>query len=387
MKMAEEHIQPGMTGSDKDMEVMDNFVHTLKKRDLSMAYEVWVIDDCADMLSHLSDVLIENGYHVFAFQTARSALKSISGGLPHVIVCDICMPEMDGLGFLEEVRRVDPELPVVLATGFPDMELAVNAVKKRAFDFLVKPFKVSTLLEVVASAAKWRALELEKRMALYNLENPADECDGHMCNAIKGASLETVQVLTRIAESRDYVTGSHIKRIGLYSRLIAERLGCPRDFCDDIYFASQMHDIGKVSVPDSILLKPGPLSDDEFDVMKLHTRIGARMFLSCQGSVLKMSKEIALHHHEKRDGSGYPMGLEGEEIPFPARIAMLTDTYDALRSDRPYRRGFSHHETLDIMTNGDLRVMPGHFDPHVFNIFKDIHQEFMEIFDENTMDI
>lgn len=189
----------------------------------------------------------------------------------------------------------------------------------------------------------------------------------------------TMNALARAAEGKDDVTGHHIKRVNYYSRVIAIALNQDRRFVKNIVVAAQMHDVGKIFIPESVLNKPGKLTDEEFDLIKTHTTQGQVIIGDSEN--LQMAARIAGSHHERYDGTGYPDGLAGTEIPLEARIVFLADIYDALRSDRPYKRGFTHEESVRIITEGDGRVEPRHFDPSVLAVFEDKHLVFNEIFE------
>lgn len=186
---------------------------------------------------------------------------------------------------------------------------------------------------------------------------------------IKEAYGEVIMKLSLAAEYKDPETGDHIHRVAYYCRLLAEQMGFDERYQDEIFFAAPMHDIGKIGIPDSILLKNGALDENEWTVMKSHTEIGYAILKEPKDSTLAMAQDIALSHHEKFDGSGYPFGLKGDSIPLSARIMTIADVYDALRSERPYKRGFSHQRTVEIMTKGDHRVKSIHFDPDILDVF------------------
>ena len=215
----------------------------------------------------------------------------------------------------------------------------------------------------------------------YEIERYVAEFD-ETRRLLKEAHLETIHVLTRTIEHRDNETGEHIKRIGHYACLLSMDMGFEMDFCDQMQYASPMHDIGKVGIPDEVLLKSGPLTELEMEVMKKHTNIGFAMLKESRIDILQLASEIAYCHHEKWDGSGYPLGLKGENIPISARIVGLVDQYDALRCNRPYRAGFSHEEAVNIITNGDGSTLPDHFDPEILNTFTRVSDEFEEVFSE-----
>lgn len=200
----------------------------------------------------------------------------------------------------------------------------------------------------------------------------------YQVHEVEGAFNYTLDALARAAEASDDMTGQHIRRVNEYSKFIAKKLKLDNQFVKDIYNTAQMHDVGKIYVDNQILQKRGKLTDREFREMQLHTVYGQRII--GQSEYLQMAAEIALSHHEKMDGTGYPNGTKGEDIPLSARIVMLADIYDALRSERTYKPGFSHDQTIEIILKGDGRVEPKHFDPEVWRVFKDHHDEFNKIF-------
>jgi len=191
---------------------------------------------------------------------------------------------------------------------------------------------------------------------------------------------ETIATLTRAASYKDEETGAHVRRISFYTQELASALGMSAAFCETIHYASPMHDIGKLAIPDSILCKTGPLTAEEWTVMKSHTTIGAQLIGAGNSPYLQMGAEIALHHHERWNGGGYPAGLKGERIPFSARIMNICDQYDALRSVRSYKKALPHDTAVEIITTGDGRTMPAHFDPEVVHAFKRCAKRFVEIF-------
>jgi putative two-component system response regulator len=264
---------------------------------------------------------------------------------------------------------------VLVITAQPDHKL--RALKAGAKDFLSKPLELAEVLARVRNMLEVRLLH----MALQDSNGLLERRVGERTLELQESYRETLFTMTRAAEYKDEDTGAHVQRIGHYCREFAAMLGMDAEFVDRIFFASPMHDIGKLGIPDGILLKPGPLTEAEWRIMKTHTTTGATILGNSKSPYLRMGAEVALNHHERWDGGGYPEGKRGEDIPVAARIMNLCDIYDALRSKRPYKPPFDHAKAVEVITRGDARTRPEHCDPAILGAFRQNDRAFCDIFE------
>jgi putative two-component system response regulator len=293
-----------------------------------------------------------------------------------LVISDIMMPGKSGIDFLSIVSERFPTTAMIMATAVDSRETAVLTLEKGAFGYIIKPFSRNEFVVNILNALERRRIILEHE----NYERYLEQVVRERTEDIRNREEQIALRLISASGYRDEETGQHIKRIGLYGAVLAKNLGWSQEEIDYMRVAGPMHDVGKIGIPDEILRKPGKLSSEEFEVIKQHPQIGARILEDSSIPLLKMSHDIALYHHEKWDGSGYPFGLIKDEIPESAQIVALVDVYDALSNNRVYRAALPEEKVLSIMKEGK----GSHFNPHIFESFLEVLPAFRVILKEHV---
>lgn len=349
---------------------------------------ILIVDDEESFRGMLRGILERGGYHNLLMASSyEEALKIVIADPVDLLLTDMQMPGRSGLELLADVRACSPHLATLMITARDDTVLAEEALAVGAYGYFVKPFRHNELLIGISNALRRRALELENEGHREHLERQVKIRTADLWSAlqelaasekdVRASRAETLERLATAAEFRDEETGQHVTRMSRYCEALARAAGTDDALQGSIREAASLHDIGKIGIPDSILLKPTPHSPEERLVMQRHAEIGHRILEGSDTPLLKLAAEIALTHHEKIDGTGYPNGLKGESIPLSARIAAIADVFDALTTNRVYRAAFELVEAVDIMKEGSGT----HFDRDLLATFLGILPELLHISD------
>jgi putative two-component system response regulator len=304
--------------------------------------KVLIVDDDPSVCLLLAHILGAEGYRCVRTGSIGDARLQLEQASFDVILCDVGLPDGSGLDLVEDAIAADEHIAAVVVSGLDEVSLGERALKIGAYGYIVKPFSANDVLIGVLGALSHRRREL---------------------TAVWEASSETIQRLCVAVEARDSSTASHITGMSEHCYAIARELGLAAEYCELLRAASPMHDVGKVGVPDDVLLKPGPLTANERTLMERHAEIGYRILAGSNAELLRLAASIAWTHHERLDGGGYPRQLSAEEIPLEGRIAAVADVFDALTRDRVYRRRFSREQAMEILEDG----RGTHFDPDVLD--------------------
>jgi putative two-component system response regulator len=334
---------------------------------------ILIVDDESSIRELFLIWLEEAGYTCFSADSAQKAIDLINKENFSLIISDINMPGMTGIELLEHIKEnYHDNVAVLMVTAVHDRDLAIQALRTGAYGYLNKPVDQNEMIVNVVDALERRRLVLVSKSYQEMLEAEVRR----QTEALRKREEEISLRLVSAAEYRDDETGAHIRRIGLVSASLAKEMGLDTSTVDDIRIAAPMHDIGKIGVPDNILRKPGRLTPEEFNIVKEHTTIGAQILDGSDIRLIRMAKDIALYHHERWNGMGYPTGLSGEDIPLYARIVAVVDVFDALSSPRVYKPAFSVEKTVGI-----IKAERGeHFDPQVLDVFLTLLPSIREIY-------
>jgi cyclic di-GMP phosphodiesterase len=333
---------------------------------------VLVVDDESPMRQMLMEFLSIKGFECDGCPSGDDALDLLKIQRFDALISDLRMPGISGFTLLDEAHRNYPHMACLMATADDEIQHGIQAMKLGANDYLLKPFKLESVLASVTRALDRKRLEIELDDYRRNLEEKVDQRTKQLKTAMKRIELnydETLEALGAALDLRDSETEGHSRRVSMYCFEMARRMGCSNDQLRQIARGSYLHDIGKIGIPDSILLKPGKLTAEETTVMQTHARVGYD--LVCRIAFLAPASEIVLTHQERYDGTGYPQGLIGNEIPLGARIFSVADTLDAMTSDRSYR----HALPFSVARAEIERESGRQFDPEVVKVFLSIPEE------------
>ena len=344
---------------------------------------ILIVDDSEANRMVLNDHILSLGHLPTLAENGLSALAKITERQPSLILLDVMMPELDGFQVLERLKSDSKlrHIPVIMISALDQMDSIVRCIQQGAVDYLVKPFN-PTLLKARINAAlaskQMRDQEEAYRKKIENYNQVLEQKVRERTRELEETRLEVVERLGRAAEYRDYETSMHVVRMSHLCVELARTAGMDEKDCQLLLLASPMHDIGKIGIPDHILLKPAKLTEDEWAIMKTHTTIGGKILAGGQSKLMKMAETIALTHQEKWDGTGYPKGLQGDEIPLVGRISALCDVFDALTSERPYKKAFSVEAAMEIM----MKEKGKHFDPRLLGMFEQLLPKMVGIIQE-----
>ena len=366
----------------------------MKQKEVSGAAvpaQILIVDDEAIILQVFGAILEEAGYHIDTAEDANTAREMLAAKSYDVVISDIIMPGLSGIELLKMQKQTSPDVPFVLVTGNPNLDSASEAIRTgSAVDYLIKPVSGPELIKTVARAVEIkqvrdenRRLEAENLRYQHHLEELVQKKSAALIRAYDEVSRSydfTLEALVAMLDAREKSAGRHSVRVREFALILAHEMDVPPEQLDDIARGTLLHDIGKIAIPDSVLLKPGKLTAEEWAVMRNHAQIGYDIIQSSKQ--LAGAAEIILSHHEKYDGSGYPRGLKGDEICLGARIFSVVDAYDAMRSVRVYKKAIPTEEALEEIRRCDGTL----FDPEVVKAFMACQPLLEEIAQWDTLD-
>lgn len=337
------------------------------------AATILVVDDQSVNVKLLEKVLLAEGYpNIVSTTDSREAVSLYQQHKCDIVLLDLNMPHLDGFAVMQALQTIDEDYPPVLVlTALKDRDSRVRALENGARDFVSKPFDRVELLSRIRNMLEVRMLNKAIKQQNQILEEKVRE----RTRELDETRLEIIRRLGRAAEYRDNETGLHIIRMSQYSQILGLADGMTESEGDMLLNASPMHDIGKIGIPDHILLKPGKLTPEEWKIMQTHSTIGAEILSGHESELMQVARQIALTHHEKWDGSGYPKGRSGDEVPLMGRIVAIADVFDALTTVRPYKKAWNVEDAVDYIAQN----RETHFDPRLVDIFMKILPDILAI--------
>lgn len=346
---------------------------------------ILVVDDETAIRESIAFFLEHSGYKTDSAPNGRVAVEMARSKKYSAVIIDLNMPEMNGFEVIEKIAPENTDMPIIVLSGIGIIEKAVEALRIGAWDFIPKPISnFSVLLITLDRVFESSKLKAENRLYREHLEEEVVRKTAQvieMSRSLIAAQKEIILKLGDVVETRSHETGNHVQRVSEYTYLLGKLCGMTEYEALDIKLASPMHDVGKIGIPDSILNKPGELNDEEFEIIKTHTTIGYSIFNTSDLPVLKLAAEIALYHHENWDGTGYPNGISGKDIPLNARITSIVDVFDAVSHSRVYKEAWDINDSCNY-----IQAHAGkYFDPEItelflgnINLFLEIHHKFTE---------
>ncbi len=364
-------------------------------KDLNVLY----VEDDIDLLEETKDALDDFFYNVDTALHGKEALdkyieKKSAGLYYDIIITDLNMPIMDGMSLIKEIHLINKHQPIIVISAYNESSRLIDLIQSGINNFIMKPIVPQQLMSILMQSCKIIVEHKELTTYRKQLENSNEDLLSTVTQQAKEILYTqqiSIETIANMVESYDDETGTHVKRIESYTAAMINKLAEIEEFDEEFIqalpFASVLHDIGKLIIPKDILTKPEKLTVAEFDIIKTHSLLGGEVLKKAnltfrknfnKDSYLKIASDIAMYHHEKWDGTGYPAGLSGNDIPISARIVSIADVYDAIRSKRVYKEGFTHEEAVKIIVKEGSKS----FDPKLINVFVGIHEKFRKIFDE-----
>jgi len=343
------------------------------EKTMNTKQSILVVDDIPTNIRILEKKLQNKNFQVLSALNGKTALKMVEENKPDLILLDVMMPEMSGY----EVCRIlknNPDtqsIPIIFLTAKTEPDDIVEGFNCGAVDYVSKPFNHAELLSRIKTHTELKQLQDNLEVAVADRTKQLNIA----LDDLRGAHYETIKRLARAADYRDNETGMHIFRMSHFSRTLGKAIGMNDENCDQLQHASAVHDIGKIGIPDNVLLKRGKLDQQEFEIIKTHSAIGAELLSGIDSDLCRLAEKIALTHHEKWNGKGYPNGIAGTDIPLEGRIAAVSDVFDALTSVRPYKKAWPVEDAFNLL----IKEKGQHFDPEIVDLFMENKQEILDI--------